>query len=147
MDEIVTGVDGSDSSKAALRWAVDEAKLRRCKVLAVHAWEAPPDPALDVIPTQSFEFVNILPRLQESAQLEVQRIVDEVVGDDSGVEVEAVAVEGPATMVLTDAARDAQLLVVGSRGQGSFRALLLGSVSQALAHHSPCPLVIHRSAQ
>jgi nucleotide-binding universal stress UspA family protein len=49
--------------------------------------------------------------------------------------------------VLVDAAQGAQLLVVGSRGHGRFERLLLGSVSQALAQHSPCPVVIHRGSQ
>lgn len=73
----------------------------------------------------------------------MKAVVEEVVGD-SEVTVEPVAIAGPPASVLVDAARDADMLVIGSRGHGGFTALLLGSVSQQLAHHAPCPLVIHR---
>ena len=59
-----------------------------------------------------------------------------------GVEAEGVAVEGNPATKLIEQARDAALLVVGSRGHGTAASLLLGSVSQRLAHHAPCPLVI-----
>jgi nucleotide-binding universal stress UspA family protein len=60
--------------------------------------------------------------------------------------VEAVASEGPASTVLIDAARDAELLVVGSRGHGGFLGLTIGSVSLQVAQHAPCPVVIDRHA-
>jgi nucleotide-binding universal stress UspA family protein len=148
VDKIVAGADGSDASKDALRWALDEARLRQARLQVVHAWEAPPPvPDLAPSPSPALEYVDLLPQLQQSAEQLVKRLVEEVAGDDPGVEIEAVAVEGPAVSVLLDAAREAQLLVVGSRGRGRFASLLLGSVSQALAHHAPCPLVIHRGAQ
>jgi nucleotide-binding universal stress UspA family protein len=148
MDKIVVGADGSDASKEALRWALDEARLRQARLQVVHAWEAPP-PVADVAPSPSpsLELVDMLPALQQSAEHTVRRLVEDVAGDDPGVELEAAAVEGPAVSVLLDAARDAQLIVVGSRGHGRFASLLLGSVSQALAHHAPCPLVIHRGSR
>jgi nucleotide-binding universal stress UspA family protein len=59
-----------------------------------------------------------------------------------GVEVEQVTVEGAAPRVLLEQAEDAELLVVGSRGLGGFRGLLLGSVSQQCAHHAQCPVVV-----
>ena len=61
---------------------------------------------------------------------------------DATVTVEAVAVEGHPATVLVEQARDAALLVVGSRGRGAAKSLLLGSVSQSVAHRTPCPLVI-----
>jgi nucleotide-binding universal stress UspA family protein len=146
--KIVAGADGSDASKDALRWALDEARLRQARLQVIHAWEAPaPVPDLAPSPSPALEYVELLPALQQSAEQTVKRLVEDVAGDDPGVEIEAVAVEGPAVSVLLDAARDAQLLVVGSRGHGRFASLLLGSVSQALAHHAPCPLVIHRGSQ
>jgi nucleotide-binding universal stress UspA family protein len=137
--KIVVGIDGSDAAKDALRWALDEARLRSDEVVAVHAWEAPPvmpEPG----PAPGFDLVAILPEVEEAGE----RLVKTVVGDDSSVTVEPVAIAGPPASVLVDAARDADMLVVGSRGHGGFTALLLGSVSQQLAHHAPCPLVIHR---
>lgn len=148
MDKIVAGADGSDASKDALRWALDEARLRQARLQVIHAWEAPPPiPDLAPSPSPALEYVDLLPALQQSAEQTVKRLVEEVAGDDPGVEIETMAVEGPAVSVLLDAARDAQLLVVGSRGHGRFERLLLGSVSQALAQHSPCPVVIHRASK
>jgi nucleotide-binding universal stress UspA family protein len=140
--KIVVGIDGSEESKNALRWALEEARLRSAEIVAVHAWEAPPavpEPG----PAPGFDLVRILPQVQEAAERLVSKVVSEVVGD-SDVTVEPVAIAGPPASVLVDAARDADMLVVGSRGHGGFTALLLGSVSQQLAHHAPCPLVIHR---
>jgi nucleotide-binding universal stress UspA family protein len=142
--KIVVGIDGSDAAKDALRWALDEARLRSDEVVAVHAWEAPPvmpEPG----PAPGFDLVAILPEVEEAGERLVKTVVEEVVGDDSSVTVESVAIAGPPASVLVDAARDADMLVVGSRGHGGFTALLLGSVSQQLAHHAPCPLVIHRT--
>jgi nucleotide-binding universal stress UspA family protein len=148
VEKIVVGVDGSDASKEALGWALEEARLRKVRLQVVHAWEPPPPvPDLAPGPSPGFEYVDMLPALKDSAEQEVARVVAEVAGENPGVELEAVAVEGPATSVLVDAAQGAQLLVVGSRGHGRFERLLLGSVSQALAQHSPCPVVIHRGSQ
>lgn len=143
MAKIVVGVDGSEPSKDALRWALEEARLRNAELVAVHAWQpvaAIPEPG----PAPGFDMVNVLPEVEEAAERLVNAVVDEVAGDDRTVQ--RIAREGRTVEVLADAARDADLLVVGSRGVGGFRALLLGSVSQQLAHHAPCPLLIHRRA-
>jgi nucleotide-binding universal stress UspA family protein len=70
--------------------------------------------------------------------------VDEVRAISKGLDVTTEAVEGQAAAVLLHAARDADLLVVGSRGLGGFRGLLLGSVSQQCVDHAPCPVVVVR---
>jgi nucleotide-binding universal stress UspA family protein len=143
MAKIVVGIDGSDASKNALRWAVEEARLRRADVLAIHAWEPPPTIAT-AGPAPGFDLVGVLPAVREAGEKLVKAVVGEVVGEEGDVKVEPVAIEGPTIDVLIDAASDADMLVVGSRGLSTFRALLLGSVSQQLAHHAPCPLLIHR---
>lgn len=146
MAKIVVGIDGSQQSRDALVWALEEARLRKAEVLAVHAWEPPvttPVPG----PAPGFDLVAILPQIQEAGERLVKAVVTDVVGEDSDVAVEPVALEGPPAEVLVDSAGDAEMLVVGSRGRGGFAALLLGSVSQQVAQHAPCPVLIHRKRQ
>jgi len=145
MAKIVVGIDGSDPSRDALAWALEEARLRGAEVVAVHAWEAAasmPEPG----PAPGFDMVDVVP-LEEGAQALVDQVVEDVTRAHPGMTVERRAEAGPPVDVLVDAARDADLLVVGSRGHGSIASLLLGSVSQQLAHSAPCPLLIHRRAE
>jgi len=79
-------------------------------------------------------------------QRAVRRVVTEALGEHPGVPLEARAVEGAAARVLLDEAKDADLLVVGSRGHGGFAGLLLGSVSLHCVTHAPCPVVVVRGA-
>jgi nucleotide-binding universal stress UspA family protein len=137
---IVVGVDGSEDSKAALRWAVEEARLRGMRLRVVHAWFAYPAIA-DGIPIVAEDWTA----LGESARMFVERFVEEVVGVPEGVELEVAAVHGTSANVLVDASREADLLVVGSRGHGGFSGLLLGSVSQQCVHHAACPVVVVRN--
>jgi nucleotide-binding universal stress UspA family protein len=141
---IVVGVDGSDLSLDALRWAVDEAKLRQDKVLAVYAWEAPFFPAVDIPPAPDppVYLPDLITEVKEGAESIVTRVAGEF--RNEGVEIEPMAVEGAAASVLVDVAKDADLLVVGSRGQGGLAGLLLGSVSKHVVQHAPCPVVVHR---
>jgi nucleotide-binding universal stress UspA family protein len=144
MGTIVVGVDGSDRSRIALRWAVDEAKLRNDKVLAVHAWEPPVVAAVDIPPAPDppVYFPELIAQAQEGAEALVERITAEF--KNEGVEVEPLAIEGAAASVLVEVAEDADLLVVGSRGRGGLAGLLLGSISQQVVQHAPCPVVVHR---
>ena len=144
MQNIVVGVDGSDGSKQALRFAVEEARVHGAQVAAIHAWEAAVVPP-DVSPAPRLDLVTLVSQAHEGALKLVTAVVEEVVGDDPAVEVTARAVEGPAASVLIDAARGADLLVLGSRGLGGFTGLLVGSVSQQCIQHAPCPVTIHRS--
>jgi nucleotide-binding universal stress UspA family protein len=141
---IVVGIDGSDRSTDALRWAVDEAKLRQDQVLAVHAWEPPVFPTVDIPPAPDppVYLPELIAHVQEGAEALVARVAAEV--RDEGVEIEPMAIEGTAASVLVDLAGDADLLVVGSRGKGGLAGLLLGSVSQQVVQHAPCPVVVHR---
>ncbi len=136
---IVVGVDGSDPSKAALAWAVQQARLTGAVVEAVIAWDYPA-----VYGTR----VPILPdvSVEELAQRAVADAVAEASGPAGGVEIRPRMVEGDASRVLLDASAEAELLVVGSRGHGGFVEALLGSVGQQCVHHATCPVVVIRGS-
>ena len=137
---IVVGVDGSSGSELALRWALAESRVRQTNVRAVHAWLAPASTGWGYLPPELFD----TEALTRGAQETVEDAVRKVAGEDSEVEIEAVAREGAADDVLCEEAASAELLVVGSRGHGGFTGLLLGSVGQQCAHRASCPVVIVR---
>ncbi len=142
MEKIVVGIDGSDASKDALRWAVEDARARGAEVVALHAYEVPA-PALDAAPATPVDLPGLVAEAHEDAQQFVTKVVDEVVGNVVSVDVAPIAVEDKPTKALVDASRDADLLVVGSHGHG-LSGLLLGSVSLECAQHGACPVVIFR---
>jgi nucleotide-binding universal stress UspA family protein len=142
--QIVVGVDGSELGAAALRWAVEEAGLRDATVVAVHAWTFVPsaaigEPAMMSIPTG--DPVGELDAEQKAAQAVLD---DAAASVPEGVDVEPRLVESAPGDALVAAARDAQLVVVGSRGRGGLSAALLGSVSHHVVQHAPCPVVVVR---
>ncbi|MFG3204168.1 universal stress protein [Streptomyces sp. NPDC048192] len=138
---IVVGVDGSDSSKQALRWAVRQAELTEGVVEAVTAWDFPQfHGALGWLPPSSSDEAA----LRDRARQELTDTVAETVGPQPRVEVRTEVRYGAPAGVLLDAARDASLLVVGSRGRGGFTGLLLGSVAQHCTQHAACPVVVVR---
>lgn len=145
MGAIVVGVDGSEEAKAALHFAFQEAKLRRAKLRVVHAWQYGSIGAAGV---ESF-YPTVGPDVSEvrdAAEHALDEAVQASLPDTDSVEVERRLVEGRPAGVLVNESRDAEMLVVGSRGHGGFAALLLGSVSQQVAHHARCPVVIVRGA-
>jgi nucleotide-binding universal stress UspA family protein len=129
---IVVGVDGSPTSLSALEWAAREACLRGAILEVVHATFLPQD-------AMELEAVAAL-KARESA------ILDEAVAKAgamaSGIVITARVVDPPAASALVNVSKDADLLVVGSRGLGLFKEFALGSVSQDCARHAQCPLVI-----
>jgi len=142
MQKIVVGVDGSESSKAALRWAVEDARARGAEVVALHAYEVPV-PAPDAAPSPPLDLPALVAEVHEGAERFVTEMVEEAAGKVVTVDVAPMAVEGEPAQALLDAARDADLLVVGSHG-GGVSDLLLGSVSLECVQHAACPVVIHR---
>jgi nucleotide-binding universal stress UspA family protein len=140
MSTIVVGVDGSAGARAALRWACDEAQLRHAQLRVVHAWGMPYMPAgVGYVPLPE-------PTLRDAAKAGARHVLDEELGaiEPGSVTVEAVLAEGSPVAVLLEAGKNADLLVVGSRGHGGFVELLLGSVGQQLTQHAPCPVVVVR---
>jgi nucleotide-binding universal stress UspA family protein len=141
---IVVGVDSSDGAKEALRFALEEAKLRQATLRVVHSWQFG---YIGVSGIEGFSPVvgGDLGDLRRTAEVALDATLHEVVPDSGGIEIERLVVEGAPATVLVDESRQADLLVVGSRGHGGFAGLLLGSVSQQCAQHAACPVVIVRA--
>jgi nucleotide-binding universal stress UspA family protein len=135
LGRIVVGIDGSELSTRALRWAIDEGRAHAATVEAVHAWHVPYAVASTAAAVQPALF-------EDSARELLDRSVEAASGDVTDVRVERVLVGGSAADAILDAAKRADAVVVGSRGVGGFRGLLLGSVSHQVAHHAPCPVVV-----
>lgn len=144
---IVVGVDGSASSEGAVRFAFEEASLRGMPLTAVCSWWEPMMPA---IPYGTDALFNAHAVLDISEMRHDVKARAELVTDrwrDKYPDVtftSSVAKEPPRNAVLAAAGR-AALLVVGARGLGGFPGMLLGSVSQAMVDHAPCPVAVIRS--
>lgn len=132
---IVVGVDGSESSKQALRWAARLAAADGSRIEAITAWDYPQAYNSPVDP-------NWRPDLD--AQTILDDTLREVFGDDRPTGLAPIVRHGPPRTVLIEASQGAEILVIGSRGHGGFAGLLLGSVSSACSEHAHCPvLVLH----
>jgi len=138
---IVAGVDGSESSLSALRWAIRQAGLTGAAVDAVAAWRNPVMAAsygyVPVGTEEDYDFKEITEKVLADA-------ITSTLAADSDVRVRSHVIEGNAAEVLIDASEGAELLVVGSRGHGGFTEALLGSVSQHCVHYARCPVVVIR---
>jgi nucleotide-binding universal stress UspA family protein len=135
---IVVGVDGSEASNEALRWAANQAKLTGSTLRAITCWRVPNTFYGGGVP-------GALERdLAGDSQKALDDIVTQVLGQEAPAGLQATAVEGHAAPVLIEAAESAELLVLGSRGRGAFAGMLLGSVSDYCVSHAPCPVVVVR---
>lgn len=134
---IAVGVDGSAESRFALEWAVTEARLRHGQIRAVTAWEHPPE-------TAGMEAMIWDPDISEPTARRVQTDTSKA-ADTEGVNVTGDVIQGPTVTVLVKASKDADLLVVGSRGHGGFTGVLLGSVSTQVVHHAACTVLVVRT--
>ena len=140
MKRIVVGVDDSPGSDAALRWALKLAGETGAVVEALHTWE---------LPYQWIDggyWPNIERWCAEAARAAQERldraIANAVEATANSGNVTPLVAEGQAAQTLIDRSREADLLVVGSRGRGGFTGLLLGSVSQQCVHYSHVPVVV-----
>jgi nucleotide-binding universal stress UspA family protein len=129
---IVVGVDGSEHSSAALRWALSEAECHAGTVTAVLAWQ---------VPFLSFPGAFDRDELEKAYK---EFLIETVSGiaPKPAVPLETFVVEGDATESMVEASKDANLLVLGIRGRSPFAGLLLGSVSQGAAATAHCPVVL-----
>lgn len=141
-NRIVVGVDGSSTSRLAVRWAAEEAVLRKATLEAVFVWSTPHHVLVDLAALPS----------QQELEAAARRTIDSILREEelagrTDVEIESVVAEGSPASVLLDAALGAALLVVGSRGMGNIKGLMLGSVSLHCVTQAECPVVVvHASA-
>ncbi len=133
--KIVVGVDGSEQSRAAMDWAVQESRLRQGEVQAVTAWNFPY--VSDALGT-AWDYEIFEKDAQAILEAELERVKDQ------GVAITGRIVEGNPASALIDASRDADLIAVGSRGHGGFTGMMLGSVSHQTIHHAHCPVLVIR---
>lgn len=131
---IVVGVDGSESSKAALRWAARILAATGGFIDAVIAWQPPP--------YYGWGYVGPEWNPEDEARKVLTAAVDEAFGADWPIGTRLTVQRGNPAKVLLDQSKDAALLVVGSRGHGGFAGLLLGSVSAPCAEHATCPVLV-----
>jgi nucleotide-binding universal stress UspA family protein len=136
MNRIVVGVDGSKGSQLALDWAANEARLRGAQLCVVHAWH----PQYGT----GYMFTPVVgPEVFENAARQVlNEMVDAIDTSDLAHPIEKRLAQCGAATALIGAGKDADLVVVGARGLGGFVGLLVGSVSQQVTHHAPCPVVV-----
>ncbi|HWG15370.1 MAG TPA: universal stress protein [Streptosporangiaceae bacterium] len=140
---IVVGVDGSPSSIKALEWAIGQAALTHAPIEAVIGWHYP----------QSYGVP--LPDTANGGDLAAETLTKAIAtarnarpaGPEAAVPISSFVAEGHPAQILLDRSADASLLVVGSRGHGGFAEALLGSVSQHVVHHAPCPVVVIRDRE
>ena len=134
---IVVGVDGSDHAEHALRWAIAEARLRSVALHVVTTWS---------LPSALYGPVGVATYDEAAGEVraDAERIAHAAVeaARSAGVDADWVVRQAHAADALTEISREADLLVVGSRGRGGFSGLLLGSVSAHCAHYAACPVVI-----
>lgn len=137
--EVVVGVDGSEESAAALRWAARQADLTGATLLLVTAWEIPALAygSFMAIPPDQFSFSDAADALLAAAVTDFRT-------EHPDLKVATRVVQGPPALALLHASEGADLLVVGSRGHGAFAGMLLGSVSAHCVSHSSCPVVVVR---
>jgi nucleotide-binding universal stress UspA family protein len=135
---IVVGVDGSDASKDALRWAARQAKRDNTPLRVILAWHIPNTFYGGGVPGA------IERDLEGESQATLDEIIAEVVGADGPADVTAHAIEGHPAPELVKASQTAELLVVGHRGRGAFAGMLLGSISDYCVRYASCPVVVVR---
>ncbi len=139
MSGIVVGIDGSAHSRRAVEWAMREAAIHRVPltVITVHEisvgyWGSgvayPEDHA-------------VAAHARQAAQTEVDKVLADL-GEPRPESVTVQSVSGTPAEAILDAAKDADMIVVGSRGAGGFTYLLMGSVSTRVAHRAHCPVVV-----
>ena len=135
---VVVGVDASDASRAALRWAARQAELVGASLEVVHCWHL----------ADEYAWIQPLPPPADPtgvAQRSLEDMVHQVIGPDRAMSVKTLVVQGPPAKTLVGMVDRNAILVVGDRGTGGIDGLLIGSVSRQCTAHAPCTVVVVRA--
>ena len=135
---VLVGVDGSPAARAALEFAIREARLRDATLVAVMAVEVPDYAWIDPYATRAHPADDTLQRARDK--------LDQILAaaGTNGLAVDPVVTAVPAATALVERSRSSDLLVVGSRGHGGFHGLVMGSVSMQCVLHAHCPVTVVR---
>jgi nucleotide-binding universal stress UspA family protein len=135
VNEFVVGVDGSEHSRVALRWAAAAADAAGVRVRALQSWMHPGWSVLPIgpIPASAEE-------MEEQTEQGINALVTDALGSSTRVKIGVL--RGPPAGALLQTVTPDSVLVLGSRGLGGFTGLLLGSVSQECVEYAPCPVVV-----
>jgi nucleotide-binding universal stress UspA family protein len=137
---IVVGIDGSDSSLAALGWGAHQAESTGSRLEVIMTWEWPTNGGWTVPFPADY-----------TPEIDARRVLDEAVeklrNTHPEVDVRSTVLEGHPAPALIEASRGADLLVLGSRGHGEFVGMLLGSVSEHCVTHAYCPVLVLRDQE
>lgn len=140
-DPVVVGVDGGGSSEAVLTEGFRAAQRRGCPLIAVQCWQ---DPSAEVRTALGREPVGEVESWRRAVADALAERLAAVGAQFPSVHAEALSTEGRPAPVLLEQAAIAQLVVVGTRGRGEFKGMLLGSTSRAMVQHAPCPVLVVR---
>lgn len=143
LDRVVVGVDGSKPSHRALGLAVDVAAESRGELIVVNSWEVPFP--YDPVAMTAAGYKSQDEIFERQSEKLVAELLDDVMAErpgDLGIEVTIVRTQSNPVDALLEAAAEADVIVVGSRGRGTVRGLLMGSVSQGVLHHAKVPVVV-----
>lgn len=143
MPGIIVGIDGSAHSARALEWAIKEGALHHAPVTVITVNSVPASPWTGE-PTVLAQDPAELEKLRQAAEEMTVKVTSQLDGARPA-SVTVRAINGFPAEELVDASHDADLVVVGSRGAGGFARLLMGSVSDQVAHHAYCPVMVVRS--
>ena len=135
---IVVGVDGSPASDVALRHAIREARAWGAELTAVAGVPVGSGSGLLAWLPAAIDHEAVLRDIAEGLDV----VIDRAMADNPGVHVKRHVLDGTGAELLTEFSTATDLIVVGSRGRGGFAGLLLGSTSQAVLHHSACPVMV-----
>jgi nucleotide-binding universal stress UspA family protein len=133
---IVVGIDGSPSSIAALDWAIRQAELTEARLEVLMTWEWPASYGWSPVPNDYDP--------AHDAETFLEDTLKSVRNSHPGLSIHSSVQEGHPAPALVEASRDADLLVVGSRGHGEFAGMLLGSVSEHCVTNAECPVLVLR---